>query len=255
MTHPIARYVPLLIEGDLGGLRALFRDVPRVNDPHLGWVETSRFEQFVAASHDGLVERSASVRHLATTTSGTGAVEECLLTLLRRGTTIELPVAVAGETGAGALLESVRVYHSMWPLIGMHLLREPILSPPAALLLPDVVGRYHDCLARGDLAGILRQFDPEGTLHESRGGSGVHRGGAALRRFFAPLVENGRGIGLEHCSLTDDGACCALEYNIKSWGRGSIEPQAGAAVYERSSAGLLADVRLYDDIEPASLGN
>jgi len=46
-AHPVARYIPLLIEGDEAGLRALFDGAPRVNDPRLGWVEEGRFDQFV----------------------------------------------------------------------------------------------------------------------------------------------------------------------------------------------------------------
>jgi hypothetical protein len=40
-----------------------------------------------------------------------------------------------------------------------------------------------------------------------------------------------------------------LEYNCVTWGRHPLAPQAGLGVYERSSDGLLAAVRLYDDIE------
>ena len=41
---------------------------------------------------------------------------------------------------------------AVWPLVGFHLVRAPILRHrQRALVLPDVVGRYHDCLARGDL--------------------------------------------------------------------------------------------------------
>jgi hypothetical protein len=57
----------------------------------------------------------------------------------------------------------------MWPLVGFHLVRAPVVRVLAALVLPDVVGRYHDCLARGDLSGILEEFAPGGDLHEPGG--------------------------------------------------------------------------------------
>ena len=82
-AHPIARYIPLLIEGDEVALRALFQGTPRVNDPRLGWVEDARFDQFVENSHQGLRERGATVEHLSTTATAAGATEECVLRLVR----------------------------------------------------------------------------------------------------------------------------------------------------------------------------
>jgi hypothetical protein len=248
--HPISRYIPLLIEGDERGLRDLFHGAPRVNDPHLGWVEESRFEQFVANSHQGLRERSAAVEHVATTDTGSSATEECVLTLVRSGSRVSLPVAITSDTSRDARLESVRIYHSMWPLLGFHLVRAPIL-PALAFVLPDVIGRYHDCLARGDLAGILQQFAPRGELREANGRAHVHRGVAELRRFFALLFSNGGGLGLEHCAIADVGTSCALEYVVTTWGRSPLPYQAAAAVYERADTGLLSEVRMYDDVEHA----
>jgi hypothetical protein len=254
-AHPLARYVPLLIAGDEQGLRGLFRGPPRINDPHVGWVQESLFDQFVENSHEGLRERSASVGHVTTTATGRGATEECVLRLVRFGNTVSLPVAIASDSSPDAGLESIRIYHSMWPLIGFHLVRAPVVPVLAALVLPDVVGRYHDCLARGDLSGILEQFAPGGELHEAGGALQVHRGASELRRFFTVLFSNGGGLGLEHCTIANEGASCAQEYVVTSWGRSPLAHQAAAAVYERADTGLLAGVRMYDDIEHPFLRN
>jgi len=248
-VHPVARYIPLLIAGDEQGLRDLFRGPPRVNDPHLGWVEESRFDQFVENSHQGLRERSATVEHISTTASGAGATEECVLRMVRSGDTVLLPVAIASDTSPDARLASIRIYHSMWPVAGFHLVREPILPTVAGLFLPDVIGRYHDCLARGDVAGIVQQFAPSGALREAGDAAEMHRGATALSRFFTVLFANGGGLGVEHCTIADEGASCALEYVVTTWGRSSLPHQAAAAVYERADTGLLAEVRMYDDIE------
>ncbi len=248
-AHPVARYIPLLIEGDERGLRDLFRGPPRINDPHLGWVEEPRFEQFVENSHQGLRARSATVEHITTTATGGGATEECVLRLERYGDTVLLPVAIASDTAPDARLASIRIYHSMCPLLGFHLLRAPVLPVLAALVLPDVVGRYQDCLARGDLSGILEQFAPGGELREPGGAAYVHRGATELRRFFTVLFSNGGGLGLEHCAVANDGASSALEYVVTKWGRSPLTHQAAASVYERADTGLLAEVRMYDDIE------
>jgi hypothetical protein len=49
--------------------------------------------------------------------------------------------------------------------------------------------------------------------------------------------------------VTDDGVRCAVEFNWLRWGSHDLPPQAGIAVYERGQDGLLAAVRVYDDIE------
>lgn len=247
--HPIARYIPLLIAGDEQGLRDLFTGAPRVNDPLVGWVEDARFEEFVSSSHRGLRERGARVEHVATTSSESGATEECVLSLVRLGVAVALPVAIASDTSPDALLDAIRIYHTMEPLLGFHLVRSPILPAVATLALPDVVGRYHDCLARGDLPGILEQFAPGGELRESRGAAGLHRGVDALRAFFSVVLSNGGGLGLEHCTVNDAGASCGLEYVVTAWGRSAVPHQGAAAVFERSDAGLLSAVRMYDDVE------
>jgi hypothetical protein len=246
--HPVCRFVPLLIAGDLQGLLDLFGDVPRVNDPRLGWVEGAFFAPFVQASHEGLSERHARVEHRAITTSAQGAVEECSLSLVRQGVEVRVPVAIAAP-GSNGTLDSVRVYHSMLPLMGAHGLRPPILSAIPELPLPEVVARYHDHLARGDVSGVVQQFEPRGSLREALGEESVHRGTRALRGFFDQQLSRG-GISAEGCSVTDDGRSCAFEYNITAWGSGRLPQQAGITIYERATSGLLSAVRIYDDVAP-----
>jgi len=246
--HAVDRYLPLLIAGDLGGLLELFGDVPRVNDPRLGWVEGGRFAPFVAASHQGLVAREARVEHLTTTASASGAVEECLLSLVRPTGVLRLPVAISAA-GSAQVLASVRVYHSMWPLIGVRPVRRPALPAQPGLVLPAVVGRFRDSLARADVAGALRQFEPDGAVRESLSESHLHRGMAALGGLFGRWLAEG-GIEMEGCALNDDGTSCAFEYNVTGWGRERLEPQAGLTVYRRARTGLLSEARIYDDVEP-----
>src|SRR4029450_4630284 len=54
----------------------------------------------------------------------------------------------------------------------------------------------------------------------------------------------------DHCSQLDDGRACLLEYNVVSWGRTELPPQAGVAVYVRGESGRLAAARIYDDADP-----
>jgi hypothetical protein len=253
VTHAVSLYVPLLIDGDLQGLLDLFANAPRINDPWQGWIDEAKLELFVATSSEGLIERRASVEHVATTSTPLGAVEECILSLVRRGETVRLPVAIAAASSSAGLT-SVHVYHSMRPLTGAHAIRRPILPGLPELRLPRVVERLHERIATADVAGVLELFDARGVLREPESECDVIRGVDELARFFGRLLAQG-GISVERCSLTDDGSSCALEYNLIEWDDLDLPHQAGLAVYDRSPAGLLAAVRLYDDIErpPASV--
>jgi len=122
----------------------------------------------------------------------------------------------------------------------------------SGIKLSGVIERYHEMLAAADVPGMLKQFDDNGLVREPIGDREVHRGRNELLRFFDRLFASG-GMSLERCSLTDDGASCALEYNLTAWGSIQLPHQAGIAIYERSRAGLLAAVRLYDEVERPSV--
>src|SRR5436305_1942966 len=113
----------------------------------------------------------------------------------------------------------------------------------------DVVGRYQAALEAGDTDAIVSTFAPDGYFREPIGPHYAHRGPGELRSFFRQCFSAGGGIGLQHCAVTDDGVRCALEYNCVRWGSHDLPPQAGLGVYERGPDGLLAAVRVYDDVE------
>jgi SnoaL-like domain len=130
---------------------------------------------------------------------------------------------------------------------GQHHLRPPILEP-GAVQPGDIVGRYLAALAAGDTEAVVSTFAPDGYLREPIGPRYTHRGTDELRAFFHVCFSAG-GIGVEACAVTDDGVRCAVEYNCVRWGGHDLPPQAGIAVYERGQDGLLAAVRVYDDVE------
>ena len=98
---------------------------------------------------------------------------------------------------------------------------------------------------------IVETFLPDGYFRGPIGPDALHRGTDALRAFYLDCFRDG-GLTLEPCALTDDGQRCALEYNCVRWGSDDLPPQAGLAVFERGTHGLLAAVRVYDDV--ATLG-
>jgi SnoaL-like domain len=162
---------------------------------------------------------------------------------------------VVSDRNPDRTLKVIRVYHSRWPLTGEHRVRPPLLPADPNLHVEGIPGDYQRALAEGNLEGILATFEPEGYAREPSGAAYLHRGIEALRELYTHMFANDGGIGLDHCTLTDDGVRCAIEYNGVRWGNTEIPPQAGVAVYERGGSGLLAAARIYDDVEPPSVSD
>jgi SnoaL-like domain len=252
----IAYYEGLLAEEPEALVRS-FAGQPRVNDPRVGHVEGAReLRAFVSGTVDWLRERDAVVENVALTRTETRTVEEVVLHLLGdESGRVELPVAIVADRNPDRTLKAIRVYHSMWPLTGEHAVRPPLLLADPGLHAEGVVGDYQRALAEGDLQGVVNTFEPDGYAREPSGGAYLHRGTEGLRALYEHMFANGGGIALEHCTLTDDGVRCSLEYNCSRWGVTEIPPQAGVAVYERGTSGLLAAARIYDDVEPPAVSD
>ena len=252
----IAYYEGIMAEEPEALVRS-FAGQPRLNDPRVGYVEGAReMRAFVSGTADWLRERDAVVENVALTRTPTRTVEEVVLHLLAdNGERVELPVAIVSDRNPDRTLKTIRVYHSLWSLTGEHRVRPPLLPPDPRLHAEGVVGDYQRALAEGDLEGIVATFEPDGYAREPSGGAYLHRGAEGLRTLYEHMFANGGGIPLEHCALTDDGVRCAVEYNCARWGATEIPPQAGVAVYERGSGGLLAAARIYDDVEPPAVSD
>src|SRR5829696_2944235 len=234
-----------------------FAGRPVLDEPRVGYVEGARqFRAFASGTADWLRERDAVVENVALTRTPTRTVEEVALHLLAdNGGRVELPVAIVSDRNPERTLKAIRDYHSMWPLTGEHRVRSPLLPADPDLHAEGTSGDYQRALAAGDLAGIVGTFEPDGYAREPSGGAYLHRGPEALRELYAHLFANGGGIPLEHCTLTDDGTRCAIEYNCVRWGATDIPPQAGVAVYERASSGLLSAARIYDYVDPPAVSD
>src|SRR5215216_7247393 len=229
-----------------------FAAQPVLDDPRVGYVEGARrLYAFVNGTAEWLRERDAVVENVALTRTPTRTVEEVVLHLLAEGDErVELPVAIVSDRNPDRTLKAIRIYHSMWPLTGRHTVRPPLLPEDPSLHAEGAPGIYQRALAEGDLAGIVGIFEPEGYAREPSGAAYLHRGAEGLRELYAHLFANGGGIGLEHCTLTDDGVRCAIEYNCVQCAVTDSPPQAVVAVYQRRDGRLLAASPIYDDVEP-----
>ena len=256
-TNDAVAYYEGIMAEEPDALIRSFAGEPRVNDPRVGYVEGVReFRAFVSGTAAWWRERDAVVENVALTRTQPRTVEEVVLHLLADdGSRVELPVAIVSDRNPERTIKMIRVYHSMWPLTGEHAVRPPLLPADPDLHAEGVVGDYQRALAEGDLQGIVSTFEPDGYAREPSGGAYLHRGVEGLRTLYEHMFANGGGIPLEHCTVTDDGVRCAVEYNCVRWGVMEIPPQAGVAVYERGSSGLLAAARIYDDVEPPAVSD
>jgi hypothetical protein len=217
-----------------------------VHDPVRGRVSGDGLTRFVDESAEWLGQRRARTEEIAETEADGRTVLELLAHLTIDGQPLALPVAAVIESTQDTV---IRLYYSQWPLTGRHHLRPPLL--PAADAHPSgVVGRYHAALDAGDADAIVATYEPDGCFREPSGPQFTVRGTDALREFYTMFFSAGGGIGLQHCTVTDNGVSCALEYNAVRWGRVHLAPQAGVAVYERGASGLIAAARVYDDVSP-----
>ena len=203
--------------------------------------------QFIGHNLSWLAGLHARTETVAATYAGGRAVVELLARLDHNGQELAWPVAVVAES-PDDLSVVFRTYCSQWPVDERRHVRPPILKP-GPTQPGDVVGRYQAALAAGDVDAVLSTFAPDGYFRGPFGPHYAYRSTPALRAFFTQCFSAGGGIGLEHCAVTDDGVHCALEYNCVRWGSHDLPPQAGISVYERDPEGLLAAVRVYDDIE------
>jgi hypothetical protein len=245
------RYWQLLIAGDADGLLDMFERVPAIDDERNGRVEgEDAARDFVAETHEWLRGMKAHISPVRTTRGESRTVAEQELHLDVDGKDVHLPTAVVAERTESPRLSRLSAYHSTWPLTGHHSLRRPFLEVDPDIKLPDVVGRYMEGLAQGYLAGVLGVFESDAYVREPSGEPYVYRGEDQLREFYITMFGNVGGIDLDHCTVTDDGEAVAVEYNVLKWGRTPLPAQAGVAVYERGSSGLLKAARIYDDVEP-----
>jgi hypothetical protein len=150
---------------------------------------------------------------------------------------------------SGGKISAIRVYHSTYPLTGKHRIRSPLLKPVENLDEPEVIKRYTEALRKGDAASILELFEENGYVREPSGSKYKHSGKNGQREFYVPALEAG-GISIRHCTATFDGTCTAVEYICDGWGNVKLDPQAGVAVYELGSTGLIHAARIYDDVTP-----
>jgi hypothetical protein len=244
-------YFAGVVSGETEALVGSFAGEPELHHPIHGRVKGRRaFERFVHDTNEWLRASSAVLGDVDRIITPRRGVEETLLTIDGHGGRVEVPVGIAADRDAEGRILELRLYYSTWPLTGRHASRPPVLQPDPDLELPDVVGEYQRALAAGDVEAVVATFEPDAYVREPSGAAYVHRGRDELVALYERFFSDGGGIPLEHCTVTDDGSSCVVEYNIARWGRNELLPAAGLAVHVRGPSGRLASARIYDDADP-----
>ena len=243
-------YYDGLMAGEHEALIRSFAGEPVLHDPVNGRVIGARaFEAYVTELNTWLAQRNMSFEPVDDVITETRGFEEVVLHLDGQAGRVDVPVAIVADRRSDGRLSELRVYHSMWPVMGHHVHRPPLLQRDPELRASDVVAEYQRALAAGDVDAIVATFEPDAYAREPAG-KDVHRGLEGLRAFYERLFSNDGGIPLQHCALVDTGGACALEYNVVRWGKTELPPEAGVAVYARGESGKLAAARIYDDMDP-----
>jgi hypothetical protein len=230
--HPLERFLPLLVSGDGTASEVDLGPESRVLDPQAGVVLPEVLPFFLPSRYMWLAERHARVENVGTVRSDARVVVEQVLYLVIDGKRLALPVALAGETDAAGKLVQVRIYHAIHPLTGRHDYRAPLLETDETIVLPEPIATVQGALARGDIDAILALFAEPADADAAIG----------------ELV----GMALFPCTMTDDGARCAIEYNRvrQRDSDGTIRP--GLVVFERAGPRTLRAARIYDDVESST---
>jgi hypothetical protein len=233
--------------GEVDALIGSFAGEPRVQHPLRGTIEGEYdFREFVAASERWLKEHEATVEDVRRVVLERRGFEEVVLHL---ASGLGLPHAMVADHSPDGKIEELRVYFSTRALTGHRAERSPLLEADPQVREPTPLLAYARALAEGDAEAVADAFAAEGYAREPDSVDLVHRGGAAIRSYYADQLEGG-GIELERCVLVEDGDTCALEYNAVRRGEDGAPPQAGLTVYERGANGRLAAARIYDDLAP-----
>jgi SnoaL-like domain len=244
-------YFAGMMSGEIDALVDSFAGEPELHHPVRGRIKgADAFRRFVRETSAWLAEREVAVENVDLVVTGPRSVEEVVLHLDGDDGRVALPVAIAVDRTEDRHLVELRMYFSSWPLTGGHAIRPPLLQPDPDVRESDIVGEYQRALAAGDVEAVVATFERNGVVREPAGDAYLHRGTDELRALYRLFFSNGGGIALEHCTATDDGRACALEYNVVGWGRTPMPPEAGVAVYVRGDSGKLAFARIYDDSDP-----
>lgn len=247
-------YLATLVQADAAAMIRLIGAHSVVEDPRFsGNKGEAQIREFVTNFQSWIAGMSPEAEHLRTTATEHRVMSEDILHVKFSGETWELPVGTVVSRDAGSAGHRVHVYYTNWPFNKKHSVRKNLFSAPLTerAEFEGAILSYVQSLLSGDLDKIRASFEPDIYFREATGPPYVHWGRNAVVDYFKGLFANGAPV-LRDDTVTDDGRTVFMEFSVIGW-NGQMRPEerweAGLAAYERSRDGLMAAIRIYDDVE------
>jgi hypothetical protein len=242
-------YFDGLVAGEVEALIDSFAGEPKIHHPLRGEVRgETAFREFVADTERWLRRSEARVEDLQRSVLDRRGFEEVIVHLEDDGRRLDLPHAMVADHSPEGRIEEIRIYFGTRPLTGHPTVRAPLLRADADLRQPPQVAAYGRALTAGDAGSVAAAFADDASAREPGGAGCVHVGRDQIRSFYAGQLDAG-GIELEPCVLVEDGATCALEYNVSSGdATGAAGKRAGFSVFVLGDQERISRVRIYEEL-------
>jgi hypothetical protein len=244
----IKEYFTVLKKEDIDNLSSLLDEECILYAPLDGLIKGRNYiKKYIIEQKEWLNSKKARVDVINTIDSNNRIVIEFVIFYDKQEKPIELPVSAVLDI-ENKSINSIRIYHSTWPITGKHIVIKPILQPEQ-LDEPDIISMYMQGIKNADKDFVLSLFEENAYVQEPSGSKFRHHGKSGREKFYNFTFRRG-GVPLKHCTATYDGKHFAVEYIFDEWGDKKFEPQAGIAVYDIGESGKIAAVRIYDDASP-----
>ncbi len=248
-------YVDNLLMGDAGSLAAMVGPAGKIEDYRFGRIEgAAGCAEFAPAFRDWLRDCTIEkISHLRTTATPSRVISEDIVFLkTSSGESLEWPIATVACAAAAPDSCDFFVYYTMWLLKKAHTKRPVIFDEPQIDTRPsELLQDYHRCLTTGDLDGLHAVLAQDIYLRQPSGPPYVSWGVSGVIEYFKGLFANGAPL-MRSERITSDGRCTFLEFTVVGWD-GTEWPeedhQAGAGIWEVNNDGLMAAIRVYDDVQ------
>jgi hypothetical protein len=231
-------YVPALVAGSLDGLAKRLGNRATVDDPlHGRAASLTSLQPLIAEAAGWFQARSATYRHVYSTTGVDRDTAEGVLSLTVDGAAREVPIAVVAERRRLREIE-LRVYYRADADRGARKPRSPLVTANPRAVLPAPVAAVLGALKERAIDQALAAFeenaravDPTGTWHHKKDG--------AMGSWLSDLGSLELVIG----GVADDGRACCVEGTIE----GGDAPSPALLSFERGDSGLFHELRFYRD--------
>lgn len=156
-----------------------------------------------------------------------------------------LPLAVVADVWDGEI-DFTRLYFDYKKLDSIPASQNPIFAYNSSLraILPGVIKSFLFALEKPDVS-IIEELISDTTYYQTFDGSRIENN--QLFNFLDSALTEG-GMKLQLTRITFDGGQCALEWNMKSWGKKKYNGSPGLMVFDLKDD-LIHAIRNYGAIE------